>query len=262
MTMKLQQPVTALFIAVYVLLASQNLWTQGTPTPTLTVALEKDAITQHEPVIVDFSLKNPTSKEVDFELGYEHEKVKVEVIDPDGQVWPRPRPIPHEGIVFRQGVQAPAGTTRVSSVLLNNWFNFDKLGQYQINIAVPPSRNSLAGDIDLKGVSLFLAVLPRHEDSLKSACADLVIRVNSKSAADANVAADALSKINDPVAVPFLAKAMKRKWFTSMMIAALARLNTPDAINALISASRSGDPETSALAGAALVALEKAEPHH
>jgi len=81
-----------------------------------------------------------------------------------------------------------------------------------------------------------------------------------KSAEDSETAAKALSKVNDPVAVPFLAQALKQKSFATMMVAALARLNTPDAVIALESASRSSDQETRDAARNALTALHKLTP--
>ena len=66
---------------------------------------------------------------------------------------------------------------------------------------------------------------------------------------------DQLVLANDPVAVPYLAAAAKRKEFASMMIAALARLKTTKAVEALVLVSQSGDPETAASARAALTSL-------
>jgi len=260
-TIKVQLCVTALFTAVVGLMGSPGICSQAPAAPAITVALEKDVITQYEPVIIDFAIHNPTSRDIAFELGYGYETIKVEVIDPEGIALPKLRPAPlNERLVFRQAVQARARTSGVNSLLLNEWFNFDKLGKYEIKISAPPSKNSSAGNMELGDTSLFLTVLPPDEQSLKSACAALVTRMKSKSAADASLAAAALSKVDNPIVVPFLAEGMKRKWFTSMMLAALVRLNTPDAINAIVSASQSSDPEISSLARATLDALDKSKP--
>lgn len=56
-------------------------------------------------------------------------------------------------------------------------------------------------------------------------------------------AAKALSKVDDPVAVPYLADVLNRKVFAELMIPALARLKTDKAIDALTAASPSGDRE-------------------
>jgi hypothetical protein len=262
MSRKFEQSMIVALIGGCVLLISRSAHAQGTQAPTVAVSLEKEVITQHEPVIVSFTISNSSSEEVDFELGYGYERVDVKVTDPEGRVWPKPRPTtPQEGVIPREAVQAAPGTTGVSSIVLNDCFNFAKVGTYHISVALPSSSDSPPGNVQTTETPLTLTVLPRDEASLVSACAGLVTRVeNLKSAADAITAADALSKVDDPAAVPFLAQAMKRKDVTRMMIAALSRLNTPDAVNALISASRSSDPETSALARATLESLGEAEP--
>jgi hypothetical protein len=231
---------------------------QGTPGAAVTVALEKELVTQHEPVLLRFTLRNSSSKQAVFELGYGEEKanVKVTVTDPDGRLWPKPRPVPQFG--FKETILAEPFSTSVRSIVLNDWFTFDKLGRYRIDMAVPPSTGSSPANLQIPDTPLTLTVLPRDEVALAASCADLVRRLeNRKSAADADAAANALSKVDDPVAVPFLAKAMKQKLFSSMMIGALGRLNAPGAINALIAASHSSDPEISSLARATLVALKR-----
>lgn len=275
MTKKLHHAIVAVLIGGCVLLISRSAQAQDTSVPTLVVALEKKVITQHEPAIMGFTIRNSSLQDIAFDLGDDFEKVDVKVTDTDGRVWRRPRltaqevrervsqglPVPASIVTFREVVYAAPGATGVSSIVLNDGVKFDKVGTYHINVALPSPSNSPSGNMRTTETSLILTVLSRDEASLASACAALVTRVvNSKSAADAITAADALSKVDDPAAVPFLAQAMERNWFTSMMIAALARLNTPDAVNALISASRSSDPEESALARAALVALGKPAP--
>ncbi|MGD0222844.1 MAG: hypothetical protein ABSF71_10945 [Terriglobia bacterium] len=263
MTRILQQTMIVVFIGGCVLMASRNAGAQLIPAATVAVALEKTVVTQHEPVLLRFTLSNSSSKQADFELGYGEEKanIKVNVTDPDGRVWPKPRPAPRFGAQFREAILAEPYTTSVGSVVLDDWFTFNKLGKYRIDVAVPPSKDSSPADLQVPETPLTLSVVPRDQDALASACAGLVTRVeNWKSASDADVAADALSKIDDPVAVPFLAQAMKQKFFSSMMIDSLARLNTPDAVNAFVAASQSSDPEISAAAYAALVALGKVKP--
>jgi hypothetical protein len=60
MNRRLQQGVTTVLISGCVPLSSRTGQAQGTPAPTVAVALEKGVITQHEPVIVDFTVSNPS----------------------------------------------------------------------------------------------------------------------------------------------------------------------------------------------------------
>lgn len=262
MTRKLQRAVIGSLLGGWVVLNSGGAKAQGPPAPSVTVSLEKEVITQHEPVIVDFTINNSSPEEVDLELGYDYDKVHLRVTDPDGRVWPKPPPaIPQEGLKFREVVQTAPGAAGASSILLNDWFNFDKVGTYQISVSVPSLSNSPAGETQVPETPLTLNILPRDQASLASACADLLIRLrDSKSFDVRRTAAKALAKVDDPSAVPFLAEALKQRDFKPLIIEALAHLNTPDAVKALFSASRSSDAETSRLARAALTALGKTEP--
>lgn len=262
MTAKLQKGLTTVLIGGSVLVGLQAGHARGGVAPTVAVALEKAVITQHEPVIVDFTARGSASEGADVELGYDYEKVDVKVTDPDGRVWPKPRPsIPQEGLKFREAVRAAPGATGVSSIVLNAWFNFDTVGTYQINLSVSPPVDSASAEMQVPETSLTLTVLPRDEASLASACADLVTRLrDSKSFVARRTAATALAKVDDPAAVPFLAEALRQRDFKPLLVEALVQLNTPDAVKALVSASRSSDEETSRLARAALLGLGRAEP--
>jgi len=169
--------------------------------------------------------------------------------------------VSHEGTKFSNAVHVDPGYTRVVSVLLNDWFAFNKTGEYQIEITLLPPNKAIGEEAsDRIGERLVLTILPRGEATLASGCSALLTQAkDSQSYATALVAAKALSVVDDPVAVQFMAEAVKRREFASLMIAALARLNTDEAVNALRSASRSSDNETSSLARAALSALGKSE---
>jgi hypothetical protein len=222
------------------------------------ISLQKSIVTQHEPTIVDITIDNSSSAGVDFDLGYNKEKIGVRVIDPDGRTREKGRSLPQEGMRFSSAVHVEPGTASVVPVLLNEWFSIEKIGDYQIDMTLqlpdPRSPNEPSG----VSAALTLSVLPRDETKLKLACADLLKRAEDPSSASASiVAAEALSKVDDAAAVPFLVEAMKRRAFTALMVGALARLKTDEALTALTSASRSSDAETSNLARAALAGLGK-----
>jgi hypothetical protein len=151
---------------------------------------------------------------------------------------------------FSKAVHVDAGAASTISVVASDWFSFEEQGLYQIEVTL---RGSPQAGVSAK---LLLQVGQKNEDALKAACSALLARVNnSRSFSSSLVAAKALSDINDSAVVPYLAAAMKKREFVSLMIGALARLNTEDAVNALIEASKSHDPETRGQARSALVSL-------
>ena len=239
-------------VAVVSLFLGVGAIAQRSPPPDeANIALEKSIVTEHEPVILDIRFQSPPSTSLDFDPGYDWRNVWVKVVDPSGHAWERSPEVPQEGMKFSNAVHVDAGTERTISVVADEWFSFGEQGLYQIDVVLRgfPSRVS---------AKLSLRVEPRDNDALKAACSGLLARVNgSESFASSLVAAKALSIVKDPVAIPYLAEAMKRREFVSLMIGALAQLKTNDAVDALIEASKSSDPETRGMALSALVSLHR-----
>jgi len=232
----------------------ENCLSQGRLTlDEVSITLEKNAITEHEPVILDVRIQSPLSSSLDFDPGYNWENIKIKVIDPDGRVWHRPSQESREGMRFSNAVHVDAGATATFSLVASDWFSFDKHGIYRIEVGLRPASSSVNSDLSLQ-------VLPRDEVALKAACSALLDRVNNSQSFSASlVAARALADVNDSAAVPYLLAAVKRREFASTMINALGRLNSQDAINALIQASKSDDAETSSRARVALSTLQRAK---
>jgi len=54
--------------------------------PEVSISLEKDTITEHEPVIVDIGIQSPPSTSLDFDPGYDWENVEINIADPHGHM--------------------------------------------------------------------------------------------------------------------------------------------------------------------------------
>jgi hypothetical protein len=217
----------------------------------VSIALEKSSITEHEPVILNIKIQNPSSTRLTFDPGYDWENIEIKVVDPDGHLWTRPPQGMQEGMRFSNAVHVDPGSTTVLSVVVSDWFAFDKAGLYEIEAGMRSPASSVNPELSL-------VVEPRNEDVLKTTCSELLERANNSPTFSASlVAAKALSDVNDSAAVPYLLASMKKREFVSLMINALARLNSQDAVNALTEASRSNDPETRNRARAALSSLRR-----
>lgn len=226
---------------------------QSAPAPAgVGIALEKATISEHEPVILDIKIQSPPSTEVNFDPGYDWENVQIKVVDPNGRSQERSREPLREGMRFGNSVHIPAGTTETVSLLVNDWFSFKEQGFYQIDLVL----RGIPSEPFAPSARLRLHVEQRDEGMLKTTCSDLLVRINSSNSFRSSlVAAKALSAIDDPLAVPYIVAAMKRREFVSLMTGALARLNTRASVDALVDASKSQDPETSNLARSALASL-------
>jgi|SRR5580704_3004292 hypothetical protein len=252
---KRKQVMTSVLISLCLLFALDTTQAQQTQDiVAVNISLEKKVITQHEPTIVTVVFNNLTRQGIDLNLGYGNDAIDIKLVDPEGRAFRKPRPAPQEGMQFSNAVHIAPGKDSATSVVLNDWFRFDKVGEYQIEVALSYH------DIRDTHATLDLTVLPRDETSLVSACASLLARVqDSPSYTGALTAAKALAGIDDPSVVPFLAEAMKRKEFAGLIITALSHLKTKNAMKVLTSASESSDSETRNLAQAALSSLGKEE---
>jgi hypothetical protein len=225
-------------------------------TVSVTVSLEKDVVTQHEPMLVDIAVENRSPYPIQFDPGYDHDRIHLKMVDPDGRVSEDHQVAVREGMRFSQATVVAPGHSYLSSILLNDWFRFEKLGRYEIDLSVPSATSLASGPLSAVKSTLFVTLLPRDQFELQKACENLLTRVEDpRSSSSAIVAAKALSVIEDPVSIPFLAKAMKRREFMGLMIAALARAGTPEALRFLADASRSDDTETRNMARSALASL-------
>lgn len=244
--------VFAVFVAQFVMFNPSAAWPQDVTT---SISLEKSVISQHEPTIIDINVHNSSSTTFHFDPGYDEEGIDVTVVDPIGQTRKRQQSGLHEGMRFSHAVAVAPGDSSVIPVLLNDWFPFDRVGNYQIYVSLSHATSNESGRASTK---LVLTVRALDQAELESRCADLVKKIKgSQSALGSIVAARALATVDDPAVVPFLAEAMDKREIAGLMISALARLKTSSAMEALAQAARSNDPETRTLANAALQALAK-----
>jgi len=234
---------------------TQLLCAQNTSLQT-TITLENPTVTQREPVILDVTFANTTGSSVEVDLGYAHDKLTVHVIDEQGRQLNDSQSYPREGKKFKQVLHLEDGSSSTAFLVLSNRFVFDKIGMYKIEVNSAPTLGSSTSNTPVFNAVLNLAVLPRDEGVLKSSCSKLVARIWSSSDSESQAAAEALSSVNDAIAVPFLVDALKFRQFTPLMVSGLARVRTDAAVAALVSATRSIDPETRTLARSALAAIE------
>src|SRR5271166_6732629 len=94
------------------------------------MSLEKKVVTQHEPVVLDITIDNPSQHGLVVNLGYQDEKLNVRVSDPQGEVVERSRPV-RSGWAAPDAFDVPRGESVAGSVALSSWFAFDTAGVYK-----------------------------------------------------------------------------------------------------------------------------------
>jgi len=241
-------------LAGVALCQSPTLANTGVSSTTVRIVLEQNIISAGEPVLVDVKIHAPASSSIDFDPGYDDNNVDLSVIDPIGRVFARQHVTHREGMRFSEAVHVKPGEESVFTLLANDGFSFNEPGHYVVDVLL---RGTHGGTGAIRA-SLPLQVRERDASALRQTCTALLDRItDSKSFTASLIAARALSSVKDQVAVPYISAAVKRREFASLMIDALARARTEEALEALKVASESNDSETSSLARAALVALKK-----
>lgn len=197
-------------------------------------------VSLHEPVILNFAVDNNLSQPVKFDLGRNRKgSFSFTIMQPDGKKVELPQ-------FFKMGLSRPgavrleADRTYRQSLLLNEWFEFPSAGNYEIHVRLSkPIQTQDGRTISTQTeFSLPLKVGARSPARLERVCADLAAQVAAADSYDkAAEAALALSYVEDPVAVPYLEKALvSRQLVEQLVVAGLERNGSNEAVEALLSA--------------------------
>ena len=222
----------------------------------VTYSLANGSPTLLEPVLIDFTVENRLEQSVNLDLGADRkESFQFKVKQPDGMTIELPQ-LRAEGLSRVGRLTVGAGQTYTQRVLLNEWYEFPSPGKYELSarLTKPIRTSEGAGVVEPAEFHTTLEVQPRNAERLQQIAAGLAEQVtNAPSYEEAAQAARALSYVKDPVAVPYLEKALSSgRMVEPIVIAGLERIGGEEAIRALTAASVSQDEETAELARAAL----------
>jgi hypothetical protein len=231
-------------------------------------SLAEDHPTLHEPIILNLTIENSTSERLVVDLGANRKEVFLFTIKkPDGSRIELPLKTP-EGSAMIGRVPLRPGQTYTQKLLLNEWFDFPTPGQYEISVRfVKPQLTPRGVDIyDIYAAPEFrttLYVQPRDAARLKKICAELQTQIlKAATVADATEPAEALTYINDPIAIPYFEELLNsRRLLERYAIAGLERVGTDEAVRVLKTASRSRNTDTARLAQQALNRMKTPSKH-
>jgi hypothetical protein len=215
----------------------------------LSLSLASEVISLHEPVIIEAGVSNVTTGPIQVDFGDNRKGAfHFKVTRPDGRKAWTPAPEPREGLVFSGVVALKPGESFVVRFTLDEWFDFSELGDYLIegelgNSIKTPEGTTIEAPKRFRST---LKVVPRDGKRLRSTCASLTSNVlNAASRGEAADFAEALSRVNDPVAVPYLQQLLQSgQGFEQYAIAGLQRVGDLEAVRILIKAAETmGDEE-------------------
>lgn len=207
-------------------------------------SLAKDQFTLHEPVILEFTVRNGFAGPV--KLGIGEGDLLFAVTRPDRSSVKVPQ-LRREGIAGWGIPSLQAGQTYAHDLVLNEWLDFPTPGRYEIVAQLDKSLSTRSGitisDTEFHG---YFEITPRDAEQLGRVCQELLAHIAGVgNVEEALNAAHILSNIKDPVAVPYLGKALStNRMVDSVVVPALTRIGGEDAANVLISALKTQPRQT------------------
>ncbi len=210
----------------------------------------------HEPVIVRFDVFNESAQPITLQLGDDRkENFSLVIRGPDGSEQKRP-PLPRrEGVVRRGKVNLGPGERLRHPLLLDEWASLSTPGEYELDVRLlTPIEMSSGAQFISEPYRTRFKVMPRDEAQLKAACERLVQQIESTNVVDEmQGAASALAHVGDPIAVPYLERALRSgKYVEHQAIEGLERIGNEDAaliLMATVKESSAWPPNAETLAG-------------
>jgi hypothetical protein len=206
------------------------------------------AFTLGEPVTAVLTNQNTTTQPVTIDLGQDRTRgLVVNGTKPNGENFSSSLP-PRDGLSMRPEVSIPSGGAHKQELLLNAWLTFDQVGTYQLLITIPEQLSPRNG-LPLSS-SVSVQVTPRDVYVLLERASKLTeVILTSKLAQEQLDAERALARIIDPDVVPYLKTILEHTPVSdSVILAALGRVGTVEAMNILNQAASSANAERAAIA--------------
>lgn len=213
-------------------------------------SIDTSAVTLSEPVYVTFRIRNEFGEPIHLDLGQDREQFfSFDISYPDGTFQGQVSKPIREGIGIPGLVSINPGEDYEQRLLLNEWIRFSNAGVYLIQMHVNRQLQTASGDTILLSPFLTqLDVFPRDEERLRNVCEELATLIETTLSIEmAFEAAEALSYIADPIAVPYLERALRSgKQVESRAIEGLIRIGNLDAAEVLLSVLSESDAQASA----------------
>jgi hypothetical protein len=205
-------------------------------------------VSLHEPVFVDCTIVNRSARPQRLDLG--PDRIAHFVVSIEPPTGPASGQLRHEaaGIAASGEVEIAPHAEHRERLLLQRWYRFATPGRYKVlvGLAIPA--------MQLSSPPFMLEILPRDPERLLAVCETLAARAASPGDAEQSMqAAEALARVADPVAIPYLERLLSAGPAIQLAaIAGLGRIDDPAARALLEKLSQHRNRETAALARRAL----------
>jgi hypothetical protein len=229
---------------------------------TVSFSLAQSAVTLHEPVFVDFAVENGLPEGIRLDLGLDRKgKFEFTVVRPDGSRFRLPA-LERGSWAAPPEVRVPAGGSYKQTLLLNEWYQFARPGEYGIEARLAGSIQTQSGHAvqAIAAQQLTLRIEPRSPERLAAVCQRLADTAVHES--DVQTAVDAafgLAYVEDLAAVPYLGKVAEeapQPPVRQIAVEGLARIANADGIEQVVSRLNPRDADLDSAVKAALRGIQ------
>jgi hypothetical protein len=229
--------------------------------------LPSPSVTLHEPILVDFSIQNGRAEPIRFDLGpdrKDHFEFSILALDGSSS-WAHHREVDPDpaGRAYALGAMSlrPEEVFH-TRLLLDEWLSFDRPGRYEVGAALADTLWTEAGASlgRPRPEVLSIRVGRRSAKRLAQVCESLsTVAAEALGTREGHEATVALSYVRDPIAVPYLERALVPGGSACRhVLHGLGRIGTAEAAAVLRSVHRSWrEPGARSLARTILRRIEK-----
>jgi hypothetical protein len=220
----------------------------------VSIELEKPVLCQEEPVLATIRIENESPENLDLDLGGDgRDNLKIWITGPDGTRREGKRVTAGGEATFFGSVHLVPGGRYSETIVLSEWFTFDQIGRYEIDVLVRDSRKTGGRARPIGGSPVVLEVSAKDTRQLLLSSESLLARIQvAGSSQDALAAAAALRLVSDPMVVPLWGRLLANPAFRRTAALRLTQIGNKAAVEALASTLSSDDAEARSLAEVAL----------
>jgi hypothetical protein len=231
----------ALFAIAVVAVARTRRFPDGPPKEvSVHFRFQEGVVTLHEPVVVLFEVHNGLSQPITVTVGaLVRQFFDFSLTTPRGQTLHKD-PFGGRVDIVTAGdgkVIVEPGADYNESLVMNEWFAFATEGTYSLTSKLTSDIETADGSFQAAGETTRLRVNSRDSAQLSKVCAELEKQAEMATSVEASQRPTrALSYVEDPIAVPYLARLLSAHTLSyDMAITGLARIGTDDAAEVLLS---------------------------
>ena len=203
------------------------------------LAAEERTYSLRVPIYAVLSVQNGLSEAIEFDFGRNSKSsFAFSLTLPDGRLIDVAYPRGDGGLSMITPRSLASGETYKQRLLLNEWYDFSAPGTYTIQLKTDASFQTATGRIaEPQPIEkIVVRIGPRDDGQVGRVCRDLLaLALADGPGRERMEAAEALSRIQDPVAIPYLKQILEKGVSVQHYgIQGLARIGNTEAIEVLI----------------------------